>query len=50
MMVVVGVDSATTRWVTYYRCGMSDVCDIAGPHFGSGLTIDTAAELYENRA
>jgi hypothetical protein len=21
-----------------------------GPHFGSGLTIDTAAELYENKA
>ena len=21
-----------------------------GPHFGSGLTIDTAAEAYENKA
>jgi hypothetical protein len=27
------------------EAGMSDVCDIGGPHFGSGLAIDTAAEL-----
>jgi hypothetical protein len=39
----VSVDASAAEIARVYKIG-------AGPHFGSGLTIDTAAERYENKA